>query len=341
MRIDSSKSTAENMLALVNAEAKFRYQPGAFTMGDPGAITPGPGNGMNNTQLLLSGLEAGGTTGSAIVRYTRQTVAENRPSAGNVVYSTNADTQASIHERIAEKHRLVLEELVFTDPFEPPPGSFEANYTVAAKANSKLYAPGSMTIKVINNDALPAKISPRWLFPYAGMADTRKAYDLKTAGFTIEQLSPASGNYTTYGNTDKDNFAQLLNYVAGRPGLLKAKDFTLSAPVYQQGFVNLPSIYGLAYYHAINFDVGAESQLSEGGVLYYSLYQYNAFAGIPQAIKDDQTINRGRRVFEYLKLPVDKIVFQAYNPSFPDRVYYSIPDSVIFLPTGSTYFTLI
>ena len=340
MRIDASKSTAENLLRLVNSQAKIPYQDGDFTLGPPATITPGAGNGMNNTQALLSG--AGEKKGDVVVRYNRQTVQSNRPSAGNLIYCGNADTHASVHAAIAQKHRLVLEELVFTDPFEVPPGTFEANYTVAAKANSRLYAAGSMVINARNTDPLPAQLNPRWLFAYAGVSGSTDLYDLRASGKSVSELLPSQGNYATHLNNEKENFAQMLNFIAGRPGLIKASDFTLGAPGYQGYFNNLSALYTTAYQYQITITPTQGSVLKSGGVLYYWLYSTWAFENIPADIKADTSINRGKRVFQYLGLPDEKVTWQAYNPSFPDRVYYSIGDSVLFNPnTGTTYFTLL
>lgn len=339
MRIDASKSTAENLLRLVNSQAKIPYMAGDFTLGPPAGITPSAANGMNNTQALLSG--AGEKKGTAVVRYNRQSPATNRPSAGNVIYCGNADTQQSVHAIIAQKHQLVLEELVFTDPFEVPPGTFKANYTVNAKADSRLYTQGPLIIEARNTDPLPPSLSPRWLFTYAGVSGSTDLYDLRASGKTAEELLPSTGNYATHLNSEKENFAQMLSYIAGRPGLIKAKDFTLGSPGYQGFFAVIANRDAVAYQYQIAITPTEGSILKSGGTLYYWLFLVGSYTGLPADIVADTSINRGKRVYAYLGIPDEKVTWQPYNPSFPNRVYYSVADSVLYSPSGgTTYFTV-
>ena len=151
-RIDHTLSTEQNLVKLASTNALYPFMAGDFELKDLQGISPSEGNDNSNTRVTLEGLPEGRLQGQVVQEYTRLTLPGSRPTAGNKLVCGNADTHETIHAKIALRHRLVAEELVFTNPARTPVGGETLTYKVDPKPGSLLYAAGQLVIQVRNRE---------------------------------------------------------------------------------------------------------------------------------------------------------------------------------------------
>ena len=154
-QVDHTLSVEQNLINLANTRyrspAGFPLVSGDFTWGIPEATEPDPLDGSNTRLELLAGT-AGSLVGTAIVKYRRFNLAENRPSAGTSLHMSGDLSTEAIKARILQVQRVVGSEVEWLEPEAPPAPGQSAVYTLVAIEDSTIYSPGSLEITVFNDN---------------------------------------------------------------------------------------------------------------------------------------------------------------------------------------------
>lgn len=334
MQIDRTLSTTDNLTKMVNEKAVFKYKPGDLKKtGTLTAIAPAAGNGMNNTELTILPADNSFAAGSVNIRYTRTTIANNRPGAGGLIFTNNADTHASIHAKICDLYQLLPEEVQFVDPAAPPPGGFQAMYNVSPVALSRLYLPGAVVITARNQDKF-VEADPSYFFgATTGEEEGRATYSVipqTTPGFTA--IDVQLSNWSSALFTDKQNFFRMLNRLVNRPNLFNESNVTISEPVQGQA----PALSAGFYEAYVDFDPVADGLLSTPGRLYFARKMLSAVSAVPASIFNNHEDSRGRQLFEYKEYPLDRITFGAYQSANPNYQYFTVNNSYIWHPYSNS-----
>lgn len=171
-QIDHTQSEINNFQALINEGLNRPLLASEFTRSAPWNITPDVGNGMNNSGCWLYATNPVTALDRTHVYWRRINIHENRPSAGNVVHVTNADTDETIEAKICERFRFVRSELVITRPGFLPAGGKTTSYVLRAKADSYLYTGSNLTIYAKNTDEA---FGPFTSYQFFGLPNTMLA----------------------------------------------------------------------------------------------------------------------------------------------------------------------
>ena len=252
-RIDHTKTTLQNIVALLNDKSKYPIAAADIaSVGVPTVITPGAGNGNNNTQVVITGNEAGKHPGQTTVQYNRFALSASRPKVGTRVLCTNADTHATIQAKILAQYRLVAEEVTFTNPFRRPEGGEELVYTVTPKANSSIYLAGSFNVGALNISELTYPVHPSFVF-----GDPVRQYN----GLNVYQIpTTATSAFVDVSLNTVANFTRLLNLKkqARSTQTISAAQITYGTPV--------DHTVGTTRNYAV-FGIGNGTYFTEGGYI--------------------------------------------------------------------------
>lgn len=286
-RIDHTLSTEQNLVKLASANALYPFAAGDFELTDLEPISPTAGNEYSNTRAKLVGLPEGRLEGEQTVEYTRLTLPGSRPTAGDKLVSGNGDTHASIHARILARHRLVADEVVFTDPPRIPVGGETLAYRLNPKPDSQIYLPGELVIQVRNREAFDTADSSYFFGSPVGEYNGQPVYLLG---------STAVGSYSANMLTKREVFANLLN-------LKRLKDdgeFTQDN--LDLGLPQAGTIEGQSGNTLIQFSPGDGSPVNSGG---YFLYTRQA---VPLTI----TLNPGDADYDYYAGMKNELLYPAF-----------------------------
>ena len=254
-RIDHTLSTEQNLVKLASTNALYPFLAGDFELKDLQGISPSEGNGNSNTRVTLEGLPEGRLQGEKTVEYTRLTLPGSRPSAGNKLVCGNADTHESIHAKILNRHRIVGEEVIFTDPIRTPVGGETLVYKLNPKPGSLLYAAGELAINVRNREGFDNADSSYFFGSPVGEYNGRPVYLLG---------STAVGDYSSSMLTKREVFSNLLNLKRLKDdGEFTQDNLDLGLPA--EG-----TIAGQSGNTLIRFDPAGDSPINSGGYFLYT-----------------------------------------------------------------------
>lgn len=175
MKFNPNLTVQQNMVRLVNDKALFGFTDDALTFGNPTSVTPGPGNGNKNSQIVVQPAGVDGPQGSVTLNYNRNTLAALNPFLGTTIFIDGGlDTHAEIQDAICQRFGFLKSEVTFTNPASPPKGGQALTYGLSPVANSKLYIGTTFNVTVRNMDSAPAPVLLlRGDDAYAGSSDFR------------------------------------------------------------------------------------------------------------------------------------------------------------------------
>lgn len=325
-RIDHTLSTEQNLVNLANTAALYPLKTGEFELNNLRNITPSAGNDFSNTAATLSGVPDSRLVGDTEVVYTRATVAAQRPTAGTRLTCLNADTHATILAKICERHRLVQEELIVTNPLHRPVGGQTLPYTVEARPGSQIYLNGGpLTIQVTNRDAFKSAPASYFFGAAVGEHNGQPVYLLPSTPLA------------EYSNSKIVKRQALLNLVNAKrlktEALFRLDTINLGIPV-------AGSIEGQLGNTLVSFGpLGENTALDDGGYFLYTRHS------APQT----GTLNPGGPNYAFYKSLTNALLWPGFieKQNYPKdefslvRVISTVPSRVIeYLQNVPTYVVL-
>lgn len=137
-QIDRTKTSAANLIALLNTGSTYAFTGTEYTIGAPSAQTPVDGSENTNSQVTLTAVDGSGFTGTKTVRYRRLAMGATKPGAAVTYTITGADTLATVKTAIAVENNLIESDFDITGTL-PVQGAADQPFAVTAGANSVLY----------------------------------------------------------------------------------------------------------------------------------------------------------------------------------------------------------
>lgn len=240
MKYDRTKTVIENLLQLINASAKRTVLSSELTFGNPVAITPGAGNGNNNTQITATFVKGSGTTGAvngsqSTIQYNRLTLANSYPTANRTIDITDADTLTTVKTKIAASQRLTEAEFSLSSSTLPT-ASTTSSMPVDPVSNSKLYAPGQLVLTLNNTSAITYTFTGQFLMSGGDKAeDSVDIRNLKTTTALTRvgdtKIKKSVKRYNT-ASIYLDGVGDRATLPISDVGNIQSGDFTIEAWVY-------------------------------------------------------------------------------------------------------------
>lgn len=324
-QIDHSASGKDNVAALVNQIAVYSVPQDQYTISSVVSIDNVAAPIDTRIGLTPSGEELVGNTS---IDYKRLTLANNRPTAGNRVFTDNTMNHASIKAKILSQLRLVGDQIAFTEPRRAPGGGESLPYVLNPVVNSPIYRTDQapFTVTAINREPyVPA--SPG---NYLNLVDNIEGKPVYAALGDPMQ-------YLVSGNTEEDVLVAMLNALCNTTSyVLKKGDLVFSN-------VRAGTVQAQQGNTLIDFEPTPQAPWSEPGTLLVRRTNISKWYGVPLEIRTAPFEETADLFFEWSKIPRENIVVGLVNAALGHRtIYYVVndTDATLILQPDNSYLVL-
>jgi hypothetical protein len=151
-QINNSQTAEQNFVGLINTGTQLTFTGAEFTRGTPSVYTPESPD-TSNTEITLTAVSGSGFTGTKTIRYRRLELGHTKTAAATEFSVLAEDDRASMKQKIATEHNLILSEFDLVGTI-PAPGDDDSECTIEAVTNSIIYF-GTYSVTLLAASAPP------------------------------------------------------------------------------------------------------------------------------------------------------------------------------------------